>query len=621
MTKTTTAGKENNTKVDRGGSAMVVTSENTTFSSDEQKVPPRNSTQSYRPKGPDLTKCTTIEDLVATTCTNLHVMSPRDISAFWTILSSKLVQNQSGRPPRTNDNHGHGQIEKQLDMILVSTLKNIGRYDVRDLATTTLGLAKIVKQVGQRGSRTKVPTDSLNRILHDLVIGIDSTNKKAIFNKIAASSIPIVHQFEPRELSNYIYAYGLVEFVPNNIKGELTLFDVLAHEAIFMLRHFNSQDVSNVLWAYAKVGASKSNSSLFEAAGNTIVAMRDFSGFKPQELSAYATSGESNPRLFKRFADHILSLRDLSEFNQQDLSNIAWAYATAGASNPQLFKCVADHIVSLRNLNEFKSQALSNISWAYATAGDSHPRLFKRVAKHILSLRDLRGFNSQNLSNIAWAYATAGESNLQLFKCVADHILSLQDLSGFKSQEMSNIMWAYATAGQSHTPLFQKLADVAIAKREEFSSQNIADFLWAYATIGRTDQYLFLSFAPTVKSKMDECSIQCLANIGWAYAVAHVSVSSLFDSDFISACTSNENDLSGEGHSQLHQWQLWQEELKSGVRLPLALRDQCQKAMISALTQSSNLQADVIFELSSIVYVQKRSSQPTLDITSTHLWR
>ena len=62
----------------------------------------------------------------------------------------------------------------------------------------------------------------------------------------------------------------------------------------------------------------------------------------------------------------------------------------------------------------------------------------------------------------------------------------------------------------------------------------------------------------------------------------------------------NGGDVDAVGFSKLHQWQLWQEELKSDVRIPLALRDKCQKAMISALTFSSDLQADVIFELLSI---------------------
>jgi hypothetical protein len=126
MTTTTTSGRENNKKVDRGGGAMAVTSKGNRSLDEQRMVPIEKSiwTPSSPPKSPDLRNCATIEDLVATTRNNLHVMSPRDISAFWTILS-KLVQNQGGRPPRTNNNHRHGQINKQLDMILVKTLDNI----------------------------------------------------------------------------------------------------------------------------------------------------------------------------------------------------------------------------------------------------------------------------------------------------------------------------------------------------------------------------------------------------------------------------------------------------------------------------------------------------------------
>jgi hypothetical protein len=56
---------------------------------------------------------------------------------------------------------------------------------------------------------------------------------------------------------------------------------VLAHEAIPKLRHFNSQDLSNMLGAYAKVGAPKSNSSLFEAATYSIIALDDWVDFWP----------------------------------------------------------------------------------------------------------------------------------------------------------------------------------------------------------------------------------------------------------------------------------------------------------------------------------------------------
>jgi hypothetical protein len=155
--------------------------------------------------------------------------------------------------------------------------------------------------------------------------------------------------------------------------------------------------------------------------------------------------------------------------------------------------------------------------------------------------------------------------------------------------------------GEAHPHLFQKLSDAAILSRNEFSSQDVANVLWAYAAIGQTDRYLFMSFAPTVKSIMGECNIRDVANIGWAYAVANVDVPSLFGSDFISSCLAKENGFSLRDYTQLHQWQMWQEELKSGIRLPPSLREKCQKAFVSTLPMPSNFQYDVVSELPPIV--------------------
>ena len=331
----------------------------------------------------ELRKYTTIVELVLTTCDSLHAMSPRDMSTFW-MSRSKLFQNRGGRPPRTNNNHRHGQINEQLDMILVKTMENIGGYNCKDLATTALGMAKIVKQVGHRQSGKKDPTDSLNQVLHDLLIGIDSRKKNFIFNEIATSSIPIVHTFDPRHLSNYIYAHGLVEFVPNIGRGR-TLFDVLALEAISKLRRFNSQNLSNMLWAYAKVGSS--NSSLFKATEDSIVSLHDLVDFWPQALSniawAVATAGESHPQLFQKLAVHIVSLKVLSGLNSQDLANIALAYATSGEFHYRVVKHFAGQMVSLKDFNVFISRNLSNIMWSFTTSERSH--LYSSSASPVIS--------------------------------------------------------------------------------------------------------------------------------------------------------------------------------------------------------------------------------------------
>jgi hypothetical protein len=214
-------------------------------------------------------------------------------------------------------------------------------------------------------------------------------------------------------------------------------------------------------------------------------------------------------------------------------------------------------------LNAFKPQALSNIVWAYATAGESHPRLFKQLADHIVAQGDLNSFKPQDISNIVWAYATAGESHPRLFKQLADHIVAQGDLNAFKPQHLSNIVWAYASAGELHPLLFQKLADEAITRRNDFNAQDISNLLWAYA-------------------------------------VANADVPSQFNAGFIGVCLKNENDFAFKHYTQLHQWQLWQEELKSDIRLPPSLRKKCQETFLSQLARPSRLQEDVVSILASI---------------------
>ena len=174
------------------------------------------------------------------------------------------------------------------------------------------------------------------------------------------------------------------------------------------------------------------------------------------------------------------------------------------------------------------------------------------------------------------------------------------DLGEFKPQALSNILWSFATAGKSHPLLFQKLALVAIARPKGFTSQVIANLLWAYATVGLIDQNLFTLFAPAVKSVLGQCNSQNIANIAWAYAVANVNDPVLFNTDFVAALQSKANDFGIDECSQLHQWQLWQDEIKSGINLHPVLREKCHQAFISQSYQSSIFQDDVISVLSSI---------------------
>ena len=529
--------------------------------------------------------CQTVEELVQLIYDNMNNSTPRNIATFWTLVSKLL------RKIRFEKVQNIEQMNHQLNDILVHTLQDINTFGSRDLSTTAISIGKIVKNVSGTDGKRLPRYGTPQRILHDLIIGDKSSNKEFIFKILAEPSMIILHKFEARHLSNLIYAYGLAEYVIKFDDGS-TLFDVFAQAAIPNLHTFNGQDLSNMLWSYANVKVP--NSTLFEKVGDCIVQLNNLDEFWPQALSnsvwAYATLNEKHPKLFKQMADHIISLDGLDNFIPQALSNTLWAFATSEVPHPQLFKRIGNHIIQLDTLDKFKPQHLSNILWAFATAEESHPQLFKKVVDHIVTLPSLRMFNGQDCSNTLWAIATAGESHPHLFERLADHIIELPNLNGFKSQALSNTVWAYSTAGESNPQLFNKLADEAIKRQCEFIDQGLVNFLWAYATNGQVDKHLFSSLVPSVKDNLDKYNAQGLINVAWAYLVANVNAPSIFNNEFINACLGKEEGFTVKALAQLHQWQLWQKEIK----LPSSLQKKCYEAFISDDPTPSKFQDDVV---------------------------
>jgi len=489
----------------------------------------------------------------------------------------------------------------QMKQILAYTLKDITSFGYRELAQTSISLAKIIDMVSKR---KRPQYGSTEQIIQDVLIGNESKIKQFIFSEIAKASTTILHEFEPRHLSNLIYSYGLAQLVIKFEDDGGTFFDILAKQVTSFdnLNEFLPQQLSNTVWAYAT--AEEQHPQLFEKVADHIVGRNNLYNFKPQELSntvwAYATLDEQHSKLFEKVGDHIISLDNLNDFWPQALSNILWAYATNGQDNEHLFKKIADHIITLESLHDFWPQALSNIVLAYATAGEPHPQLFKNVADHIVTLPSLRMFNGQDCSNTLWAFATAKESHPMLFKKVADHVAKLDNLSHFDPQAFSNIVWSFAISEESHPQLFNKLADEAIKKQHDFASQGVANFLWAYASNGQVGKHLFSSFVPSVKANIDKYNMQNLAIITWAYSVANVNVPSVFNNEFINACLEKKDEFESEDLRQLHQWQLWQDEIKSDISLPQSLQMRCYEAFTSQDPRPSKFQDDVVSNLSSM---------------------
>jgi hypothetical protein len=147
---------------------------------------------------PDMRQCNTIDELVQLAYDHLDNFSSRGIAAFWSLMV-KHVHNQRG--------DSREQLNKHLDAIIDSTMESIGHFSGRNLATTTLGLAKVMKQVESHGQRSDA--SSLHLCLHTLLIGINSENKQVILNKVAKTSAPILSEFDARCLSNLIYDWPL----------------------------------------------------------------------------------------------------------------------------------------------------------------------------------------------------------------------------------------------------------------------------------------------------------------------------------------------------------------------------------------------------------------------------
>ena len=125
-------------------------------------------------------ECRSLEEAIHLAYDNLNHATPRNLSAFWAVVPKHLRNGHNSGLLGQNP----GDLMNQLDQILGHTLERIGSFDYRDLAQTTLGLAKIVDWISRKRGG-KVPTI---QPLHDLFIGNNSENKQFIFAELAVAA-------------------------------------------------------------------------------------------------------------------------------------------------------------------------------------------------------------------------------------------------------------------------------------------------------------------------------------------------------------------------------------------------------------------------------------------------
>ena len=242
-------------------------------------------------RGPDFRTCQTVVELASLAHCSLDSMSNRDIAAFLSALP-RLLHKHGAQDPR---------LKEKLRSVIDTAQTRMDSFQYRDLAQTSLGIAKTVNQVS-RGNR-RYRADDPRQITRGLLLS-ESRNLR-IFDSIASSAVGMLDRFDARSLSNLIYSYGHVEYNPD-IGGE-TLFDVFGQAAMEKLHTFNSHDLSNMLLAFVYVDAK--NSRLFQETSKVVSGM-DLGDFTGQALAnvlwSFAKSGEVNAGLFQAIGNHML---------------------------------------------------------------------------------------------------------------------------------------------------------------------------------------------------------------------------------------------------------------------------------------------------------------------------
>ena len=150
--------------------------------------------------GPVFRTCQSVVELASLTHCNLDSMSNRDVAAFWSALP-RLLHKRGAQDPN---------LEEKLTCVIDTTYKRLGGFQYRNLAQTSLGIAKTVNQVSEGNRRYR--GDDPHQILRGLLLS--ESRHLLIFDSIASSTERMLKWFDARSLSNLIYSYGLVVYNP-----------------------------------------------------------------------------------------------------------------------------------------------------------------------------------------------------------------------------------------------------------------------------------------------------------------------------------------------------------------------------------------------------------------------
>ncbi|KAL7521241.1 hypothetical protein ACHAWX_007500 [Stephanocyclus meneghinianus] len=548
-------------------------------------VKDKRSRQGYTKSCPSMKSLHTIEELIRGAFDNIEQMNSSSLAAFWNQASCLLQQYR-----KKTIHEVESKLQHKVRSLYELTRRRLVEFRPIHITQTLHAMGNIVRNVRTASCH--------QTFFYDLLVKNGVTSEDSIFREFVPVIVRRLEEFGTRALALIAMTFARIDMLPEFNDGT-NLFDHIAHRACRSISYFNAQGLSNLAWSFAK--ANQHSPQLFELIAKA--SERCMAEFSPQDISIMlwaftrvTHAGEHDTRLFKMLAERAMSCS--SDFKSQELASTVHAFATVKRQNYKLFKMIGDEAVV--QIESFSPQNLSKIVWAYATAGVPHPRLFDEAAKKASGC--LSEFVSQDLSNTAWAFATAKVYNPHFFEAIAEEALA--KLREFEPQHLSNIVWAYATLKLPHERLFTEVADAVLRRRTEFISQQVSSLIWSYAyvCVGSVNQRLYSLLESIVILSIDDCDSQFLANVAWSYAVANVDAPFLFRnrSAFINAILTRQDEFNLRELCQLHQWILWQKEMRPEFVVQSSFQELCYKAYTERLPNPSTFQDEVMLELKSI---------------------
>lgn len=254
---------------------------------------------------------------------------------------------------------------------------------------------------------------------------------------------------------------------------DVPLFDATAASALPLLSDFKPRELANLSWSCATLSCTHKPlmSSIASASLNNITA------FNAPDLASTAWAFETLPLSHHPLMQAISaeSVRKSNDFNSQDISNTSWAFATLMFRDMPLLDSLSSQSIPI--ITDFRQQELSTTAWAFATLRVEHVPLLDAIASS--SIRT--SFDHHSLAGTAWSFSTLRYNHNPLMQAISSAALS--KISELNPQDLSNTAWSFAHLGVQDAPLLAAIASASRPLIHQFRTREVDMTLWALSRL------------------------------------------------------------------------------------------------------------------------------------------